>query len=189
MNKPKKPKALATPRPIFKRSRKYVNGEINIKGFIAIGINNGLMNIKGNLIRIVRIIVFAGVSVGGTERIKLKEENENADKIIPGIKIKRLMSLHSSRNIIPRIKGTVENMHPKRKELHTFPKRIVLIDIGQVINRSRVFCLVSQGKTTGPMEVDVKNSTIAINPLIIKIGRISLPMVNAKNNIIGKAIP
>ncbi len=147
------------------------------------------MNIKGNLIRIVRIIVFAGVSVGGTERIKLKEEKENAANIMPGIKIKRFISLHSSRNIIPNVKGTIENMHPKRKELHTFPKRIVLIEIGQVIKRSRVFCLVSHGKTTGPMEVDVKNSTIVIKPLMIKRGRISLPIVNAKNKIIGKAIP
>jgi hypothetical protein len=152
---------------VFRISKKYVKGEIMVMGFNLIGINNGLMNIKGNLISIVRIIVDAGVSVGGAERIKLKEENENAANSIPAIKINRFIVFHNSKKTIPSTKGTVENIHPKRKELHTFPRRIVLIEIGQVISRSSVFCLVSQGKTTGPIEVDVKNSTIAINPEII----------------------
>ena len=69
---------------------------MNTFGVNAIGINNGLMNIRGNLIKIVRIIVEAGVSVGGAERIKLNEENENAANIVPGIKINKLKLLHSS---------------------------------------------------------------------------------------------
>ncbi len=164
INNPKEPNALIFPRPIFRISKKYVKGEINTFGVNVIGINNGLMNIKGNLIKIVRIIVEAGVSVGGAERIKLNEENENAAKTIPGIKINKLMLFHSSKNTMPNKRGTMENIHPKMNELQTFPRSIVLIETGQVINRSSVFCLVSQGNTTGPIEVDVKKSTIAIKP-------------------------
>jgi len=167
INKPKDPKTLCFPRPIFKVSKKYVKGEISVMGFNIIGINNGLMNIKGNLISMVRIIVEAGVSVGGTERIKLKEENENAASKIPGIIINKLIFFHNSKKTMPSIKGTVENIHPKMNELQTFPRSIVLIETGQVINRSRVFCLVSHGKTTGPIEVDVKNRTIVIKPEIM----------------------
>ena len=139
--------------------------------------------------RIVKIIVEAGVSVGGTESIKLNEENENAANKIPGIRISKFIPFHNSKKMIPNNKGTVENIHPKRKELHTLPRRIVLIEIGQVIRRSRVFCLVSHGKTTGPMDVEVRKSTIVISPEIIYNGTITRPIVKAKNNIIGKRIP
>ena len=98
------------------------------------------------------------------ERIKLNEENENAANIIPGIKINKLKDFDSSKKIMPNNRGTVENIHPKMNELQTFPRSIVLIETGQVINRSSVFCLVSQGNTTGPIEVAVKKSTIAIKP-------------------------
>ena len=167
MSKPYSPKALSFPRPIFKRSKKYDKGEMNIIGDIVIAINNGLMNIKGNLISIVKIIVEAGVSVGGTERIKLNEENENAANNIPGITINKLMLFHNSKTIMPSIKGTVEKIHPKKNELQTFPRSMVLIETGHVINRSRVFCLVSHGNTTGPIEVDVKKRTMVIKPEII----------------------
>ena len=140
---------------------------MNTFGVNIIGINNGLMNIKGNLTKIVRIIVEAGVSVGGTERIKLNDENENDANIIPGININKLRLFHSSKKIIPSNRGTMENIKPKMNELQTFPRSIVFIEMGQVINRSRVFCLVSQGNTTGPIEVDVRKSTIAIKPEII----------------------
>ena len=56
-------------------SMKYVNGEIKAIGDIVTGMNKGLMNIKGNLIRTVKTIVFPGVSVEGTERIRLKLAN------------------------------------------------------------------------------------------------------------------
>jgi hypothetical protein len=136
-------------------------------GVITIGVNNGLINIKGNLINMVRIIVEAGVSVGGTERIRLKEENENAANNIPGIIMSKLRLFHNSKKAIPNIKGTVQNKHPKINELKIFPRSMVLIETGQVINRSSVFCLVSQGNTTGPIEVEVKKRTIAIKPEIM----------------------
>ena len=132
-----------------------------------IDVNKGLINISGNLINIVRIIVFAGVSVGGTERIKLNDENENAANKIPGINNNKFNDFHKSKNMIPRMRGTMENKHPNKKELHTFPRRMVFIETGHVISLSKVFCLVSQGNTTGPIEVEVKKSTITINPEMI----------------------
>ena len=167
ISNPKDPNALIFPSPIFRISKKYVKGEMIAFGVNIIGINNGLMNIRGNLIKIVKIIVEAGVSVGGTERIKLNEENENAANIIPDIKINKLRFFHSSKKIIPNNRGIMEKIKPKMNELQTFPRSIVLIEMGQVINRSSVFCLVSHGNTTGPIEVDVKKSTIVINPEII----------------------
>ena len=158
-------------------------------GFNVIGMNKGLMNIKGNLIRIVKIIVEAGVSVGGTERIRLKEEKENAANKIPSIKIKRFIPFHSSKKMTPKSKGTIEKIQPKRNELHTLPSKMVLMEIGHVIKRSRVFCLVSQGNTTGPIDVEVRKRTIVINPEIIYTGIICLPIVKARKSIIGKRIP
>ncbi len=149
------------------KSKKYESGEIKTTGFGVIGTNRGLIKIKGNFIKMVSIIVDAGVSVGGTERIKLKDENEKAASIIAGTMITIFIETHNPKKIIPKSKGTMENKHPNRKELHTFPNKIVLIEIGHVIKRSNVFCLVSQGKTTGPMLVEVRNSTIAIKPDII----------------------
>ena len=80
-------------------------------------------------------------------------------------------------------------MQPKKNELQTFPSKMVFIEIGHVINRSKVFCRVSHGNTTGPIDVEVKNNTIAISPETIYIGRIFLPTVNAKNSMIGNNIP
>ena len=167
ISKPKDPNALNFPKLTFKVSKKNVNGEINTTGFKLMGVNNGLINIKGNLISMVRIMVEAGVSVGGTERIRLKEENENAANNIPGIIISTLRFFHNSKKTMPNINGTVQNRHPKINELQTFPRSIVLIETGQVINRSSVFCLVSHGNTTGPIEVEVRKRTIAIKPDIM----------------------
>ena len=87
--------------------------------------------------------------------------------MMPKIIIKIFMEAHSPKKSMPNNNGTIENIHPKMNELQIFPKRIVLIEIGQAINRSRVFDRVSHGKTTGPIDVDVMNITMAINPDII----------------------
>jgi len=151
--------------------------------------NSGLIKSKGNLTKTVRIIVFAGVSVGGAESIRLNEENAKAATKIPSIIIKIFNETHNPKSNIPRINGTIEKMHPKAKELQIFPNNIVFIEIGHAINLSRVLILVSHGNTTGPIEVAVKNRVIAISPDIRKTGMILLPIVNAKNNTIGNKIP
>ena len=142
----------------------YVSGDINSSVFLDIGINSGLMNIKGNFIIIVRTIVFAGISVGGTDSIKEKQENASVVIIIPKIIITKFVVDHNPNIDRHKINGIVENIHPKTKELKTFPNRIVLTDIGHAINLSIVLCLVSHGKTTGPMDVAVRNNTMVNNP-------------------------
>jgi hypothetical protein len=119
---------------------------------------------RGNLIDKVKIIILPGLSVGGTERIILKQANEKAPRMIPAMIIAKLRLFHNEKINIPRNNGGNEKIIPNMKEPQTSPKRIVLIDIGHVIKRSKVFWRVSQGKTTGPIDAAVKNNTIAMRP-------------------------
>ena len=129
--------------------------------------NNGLINITGNLINTVKVIVDDGLSVGGVESIKLKQEKEKAARIIPELTINKFITFHILKKNIPIRRGTNEKTQPYKNELITLPKRIVLIETGQQINLSSVFNLVSNGNTTGPIELEVKKSSIAIKPDII----------------------
>jgi hypothetical protein len=166
INTPNGPNALILPRPTFTISIKYVNGEMKTIGDKVIGINRGLMNTNGNLIRTVNIIVFPGVSVEGTESIRLKQAKAKPAINIPAI-IRRILTVNSvDRKIIPIIKGIEEKIIPYRDVLQTLPNNIVFIDIGQVTNLSNVFLAVSHGKTIGPIEVEVRKMIIVINPEI-----------------------
>lgn len=128
------------------------------------GMKRGLRNNRGNLISMVNIMVLAGVSVGGTESMRLKLENAKAANIIPGIIIKIFIEYQRPKIITPRIKGTNEKIKPKMKLLQILPKRMVLIEMGHAISLSKVFARVSHGNTTGPIEVEVMNKIMAINP-------------------------
>jgi len=143
---------------------KYVSGDITEIGREEIGIKSGLMNNRGNLINTVRIIVLAGVVVGGTDNIRLKLAKDNAVINIPTINRIKLAEIGKDKNIYPKTRGIDENMIPNKKELHRLPNKMVLIETGHVISRSNVFRIVSHGKITGPMDVVVKNRTIVINP-------------------------
>jgi hypothetical protein len=145
---------------------KYVNGEMKAIGDKVIGINNGLMNINGNFIRIVKTIVFPGVSVEGTESIRLKHAKAKPATTIPVIIKTKFIVSSVERKIIPIIRGIEEKIIPYKKVLQTLPNKMVFIEIGHVINLSNVLLIVSQGKTIGPIEVDVKKVIIAINPEI-----------------------
>jgi hypothetical protein len=139
--------------------------------------------------KIVKIIVFAGISVGGTDNIKLKLENDKAATIIPIMMINIFIEGWIDKKIIPNTRGINENITPNIEDPQTLPNKTVFIEIGQVINRSSVCCLVSHGNTTGPIDVDVKNKTMAINPEIMYIGSIFRPIVKAKKSITGNKIP
>ena len=49
-------------------------------------------------------------------------------------------------------------------ELQIPPNNSVLSEIGHVTRRSKVPRIVSHGKIIGPIEVEVRNRTIAISP-------------------------
>jgi hypothetical protein len=104
------------------------------------------------------------LSAGGTDKITLKQENENAPTIIPRIIIPILNIFQMERTIIPNIRGKIEKSIPKKKLPQISPNNIVLIETGQVISFSRVFCLVSHGKTIGAIDVAVKNIINDTNP-------------------------
>lgn len=122
------------------------------------------MNNSGNLINTVKIIVLAGVVVGGTDNMRLKLAKDNAAMSIPKIKRIKLDEIGNDKNIYPKTRGINEKIIPNKKELHKLPNKMVLIETGHVINRSNVFRIVSHGKITGPIDVVVKNRTIVISP-------------------------
>jgi len=93
-------------------STRYVNGEMNAIGVKLIGMNMGLIKIRGNLIRMVKTIVFPGVSVEGTERIRLKQANAKHATIIPIMIIMRFIESCVDKNISPKIKGIEEKIIP-----------------------------------------------------------------------------
>lgn len=132
-----------------------------------IAVKSGLMKIIGNLTKTVNVIKFVGWSVAGTDNINEKHEKANIAIRIPGMMIHGFIVPHIPKTEVPRINGISVNIHPKIKALQILPIKSVFNDIGQVINLSSVFCLVSQGKITGPIEVAIKKETIAIKPEII----------------------
>jgi len=142
-------------------SMKYVSGEIKEIGDKLIGINKGLINTNGNLIRMVKTIVFPGVSVEGTESIRLKHAKDKPAMTIPVIMRIIFIEISVDKKIIPNIRGIEEKIIPYIKVLQTLPIRIVFIEIGHVINLSNVLLIVSQGKTIGPIEVEVKKVIIS----------------------------
>jgi hypothetical protein len=137
----------------------------------------------------VNIIVFAGISVGGTDRIREKLEKVNAAIIIPGIIIQGFIDPHIPKIEVPRISGTREKTPPKIRELQIFPSKMVLIVIGQAINLSSVFCLVSQGNTMGPIDVAVRKITIEVKPETMYSCSMSRPIEKAIKSTIGNNIP
>ena len=131
-----------------------------------IGIKSGLMNKIVNLRIRVKIIIFPGLSVGGAESIRLKLENTKFAIIIAKIIINRSNEIAIEKNSIPNISGIHEKISPNVNELIILPSNIAFKEIGLVTILSKVLLIDSQGKTNGPMEVDVRKSTIAIKPEI-----------------------
>ncbi len=93
---PDGPNPLFCPNPMLMRSTKYVNGDMSVKVLSVIGLNNGLMNINGNFIKRVNVIVDEGVSDGGAESNRLNAENEKALIIIAGTIINKFIDVHKS---------------------------------------------------------------------------------------------
>ena len=151
--------------------------------------NNGLKNNIVNLSRRVKIIMFPGISVGGADKIRLKLEKTKAARKIAVRIISKFIFIWIEKNKIPKIRGIKVKINPNKNELNILPNNIVFMETGQVIKRSNVFRIVSQGKTNGPIDVAVKKRTIAISPEIKRGVGIFLPIVNVKKRIIGKIIP
>jgi hypothetical protein len=87
-------------------STKYVSGDIRAAGDELIGMKRGLMNTSGNLMRIVRTMVFPGVSVEGTERMRLKLANASPATIMPRAITNGFIVRIVDKNIAPNMSGT-----------------------------------------------------------------------------------
>jgi hypothetical protein len=62
--------------------------------------------------RIVKTMVFPGVSVEGTDNIRLKHANANPAMIIPMITISKFTESSIDKKIIPKINGSEEKIIP-----------------------------------------------------------------------------
>lgn len=79
---------------------------------IVIGSKRGLIKMRGNLMTVVNIFTYPGFSVGGVERMRLKLEKASAPINIPIRTIIKPKEKEREKIIIPKNKGTKENMNP-----------------------------------------------------------------------------
>ena len=146
-----------------------------------------LINIKGNLIKFDNIIIFDGLSVGGAEINKPRDEKQKADNKVPIIRDKFI--IFKPNRIIPINKIKLDMKIPNRKEAVISPKIIAHKAIGAEISLSKVLIRVSQGAIIGEIAEEVKKSPMANKPGIKKSMDISLPTAKAINRKAGKSKP
>jgi len=119
------------------------------------------------LIKFDSIIIFDGLSVGGAESNKPKDEKQKAANSVPIIRYK--LTIFNPNRIIPVNKIKVDTKRPNKKEAMTSPKIIAQGAIGVETNLSKVLIRVSQGAIIGPIAAEVKKSPIASKPGIKKL--------------------
>jgi predicted transcriptional regulator len=152
------------------------------------GMKTPLMNIRGNLTRFERVIIFAGLSVGGVEKSVPKTAKQMAERRIV---MTSNMGLRSRASIAKRLiaKGTSDRNNPKRNAAITSPATIVERGIGAANRRSRVRVRVSNGSTAGVVADAVKKIAIPIRPGTKLSGGTFRPMANAMNKKVGNNTP
>jgi hypothetical protein len=135
------------------------------------------------LIRLDNIIIFDGLSVGGAEIKRPKEEKQKAARIVPTIKLKLSISAPSKITLTKIIKKVIKR--PNKREATISPKIIAHRAIGAEHNLSKVLILVSHGAITGPIEETVTKSAIPSKPGIKKLRVRFLPNTKAINKKVG----
>jgi len=151
------------------------------------GIKIPLTNIKGNLIKFDSIIIFDGLSVGGADNNKPREEKQKADNNVPIIRDKLI--IFNPNKTIPINKIKLDIKIPKREEAVMSPKIIAHNAIGAEINLSKVLIRVSQGAIIGEIAEEVKKSPIASKAGIKKLIDSSLPTTKAIKRKAGRSKP
>ncbi len=146
-----------------------------------------LINTSGNLIKFDSIIIFDGLSVGGAESNKPRDEKQKADNSVPTIKDKLIMFNPNKKIPINKIK--LDMKIPKRKEAVISPKIIAHKEIGAETNLSKVLIRVSHGAIMGEMAEEVKKSPMASKPGIKKLVDIFLPTAKAMKRKAGRSSP
>ena len=122
----------------------------------------GLMKRRGNLIIKERIMILAGISVGGAESITPKQANAKHPRIKAPINTTGAMSVRPIAS--PITTGIMATIKPKASDAHISPKSSVVKVMGEATRRSSVRAIVSQGKTAGPIELAVNKRTMPSRP-------------------------
>jgi hypothetical protein len=151
------------------------------------GTNTPLIKIRGNLIMLCSIIILDGLSVGGAEISRPREEKQKAAIMVPATRLKLIISTPSKTMLIIKIKKVINR--PNIRDANISPRIIAHNVIGAETNLSKVFILVSQGAITGPMDETVTKSVIPSNPGIRKLKERFLPKAKAINKKDGISIP
>ncbi len=126
------------------------------------GTKTPLIKIRGNLIKVAKSITFEGLSVGEADIKIPRDEKQKAAIIVPIIK-GMLIIPGPSKITPPRITKVVINK-PNKTEAKTSPSKIAQREMGEEINLSKVFILVSQGAITGVIAETAKKRAIPIRP-------------------------
>ena len=138
-------RGLKTPEPVtssFRMSAKYVSGENresmkNGSGRFRSGTNMPLMNIRGNLTRLVIIMIADGWSAGGDERSSPKREYEKQPRAITQTRHNRVDTVCGTKMTI-NTSGTELETSANRNEAIVSPSKMAQNGTGSVSSRSRV---------------------------------------------------
>ncbi len=151
------------------------------------GMKIPLMNIKENLIRFDSIIISDGLSVGGADSSKPRDEKQKADRIVPMIKDKLI--IFNPIRITPTNKIKLDIKRPNRTEAVTSPSIMAHKAIGAEISLSKVLMRVSHGAIIGDIAEEVKKIPMASKPGIKKTVDICLPTAKAIKRKDGRSRP
>ncbi len=141
-------------------------------------INIPLMKIKGNLIKVLRVMMFEVMSVGGAAISTPREELAQDNNIVP-----KINQINTENDIFRASNNTIQTMD-EIIILNSEDARIILVTKSNNVTgaeriRSRFFSRVSHGKTTGLIAVLIKNTAIPKTPQKIWTGSMVRPTIQA----------
>jgi hypothetical protein len=128
-----------------------------------------------------------GLSVGGADIKRPREEKQKAAIMVPASRLKLNIPIPNKIVLIIKMKKVINR--PNIREATISPRIIAHNVIGAETNLSKVFILVSQGAITGPMDETVTKSAMPTRPGIKKVKERFLPKAKAINKKDGISIP
>ena len=146
-----------------------------------------LINIKGNLIKVLNIWIGAGELVAGTEKMSAIDEKQRELRIIPASRTRGCVNETPSARAIAT--GMIVTTRPVSAEASMSPRRMVQTDTGQDANLSRVLDVDSTGKIMGDIAEQVKKTVIPMSPGIKESTDICLPTAKERNIKPGQSTP
>jgi hypothetical protein len=146
-----------------------------------------LINIKGNLIKVLNIWIGAGELVAGTEKMSAIAEKQRELRIIPASRTRGCVN--ETRNARATATGMIVITRPVSAEASKSPRRMVQTATGQDASLSRVLDVDSMGKIIGDIAEQVKKTVIPMSPGIRVSTDICLPTAKERNIKPGQSTP